>query len=218
MNAARARRRRLGFVLAATIAMLAIAVAAFPLIQGANGPGTLDGPAIVPRPIVIAFLLGLPAGLAAIAALRDSRAMFVAAGVLCVLQSIVAFSGVTLAFVLPGIVLVGLGLERSSIEPANPVRRREWLAGAFVAALGVAAWVVPFASGETLCWVAKAGPNGNPVYTLIPDTGTISLDLDDIAGGCDGGVFTLQGLMVGGVLAIGSLAMAGLSPDRRRPA
>lgn len=218
MSATRARRRRLGFVLAATIAVLAIAVAAFPLIQGANGPGTLDGPAIVPRPIVIAFLLGLPAGLAAIATLRGSRAMLVAAGVLCLLQSIVAFSGVTLGFVIPGILLLGLGLERSSTEPPTPVRRREWLAGALVLALAIGAWVVPFATGETVCWIAKPGPDGNPVYTIIPDTGSITHELDAVAGGCDGGAFTLQGLMVGGVLAIGSLAMAGLSPDRRRPA
>jgi hypothetical protein len=168
--------------------------------------------------MVIAFLLGLPAGLAAIAALRDSRVMFVAAGVLCLLQSIVAFSGVTLGFVIPGILLVGLGLERVPLESPSYAGRREWLPGAFVLGLGIAAWVVPFASSETVCWVAKAGPDGTPVFTVIPDTGSISLDLDDIAGGCDGGAFTLQGLMVGSVLAIGALAMAGLSPDRRRPA
>jgi hypothetical protein len=218
VTATRARRRRLGLVLAATIAVLAIGIASFPLIQGANGPGTLDGPALVPRPIVIAFLLGLPAGLAAIAALRGSRAMLVAAGMLCLLQSIVAFSGVTLGFVIPGIVLVRLGLGRASTEPPHPLGRREWLGGVFVVALGIAAWVVPFVTAETVCWVARASPDGNLTYELIPETGSITLDPDAVAGGCDGGVFTLQGLIVGGILAIGALAMAGLSSDRPGPA
>lgn len=218
MNTTPARDRRLGFVLAATIAVLAIAVAAFPLVQGASGPGTVEGPAIVPRPLVIAFLLGLPAGLAAIAALQGSRAMLVAAGVLCLLQSIVAFSAVTLGFVIPGILLIGLGLERAQAELHHPTRRREWLGAALVVGLAVAAWIAPFATSETVCWIAKPGPDGDPVYRLVPDTGSISLDLDDTAGGCDGGAFTLQGLMVGAVLAIGSLAMAGVSPDRRMPA
>lgn len=215
-DGAGARRRRTGFVLAAMIAVLAIAVAAFPFIQGANGPGNLDGPAIVPRPIVLAFLLGLPAVLAVIAAIRGSRAIFVAAGVLCLFQSFIAFSGITLGFVIPGFVLIGLGLSRAPTEHVAPLRRREALAGLVVVALGIAAWLVPFATSETVCWTAKAGPEGDPVYTLIPDTGTISLQLDEIAGGCDGGAFTLQGLMVAGVLEVGALAMAGLAAMRPR--
>jgi len=215
MNDARARRRRLGFVLAATIAVLAIAVAAFPLIQDANGPGALDGPAIVPRPIVIAFLLGLPAGLAALAALRGSRPMFVAAGVLCLLQSIVAFSGVTLGFVIPGILLVGLGLERAPAKPPHATVRREWLTGAFVVILAIAAWVIPFATSETVCWVAREGPDGNPIYTRIPISDTLTVEVDEIASGCNGGTFTLEGLLAGGMLAIGALAVAGVAVERR---
>ncbi len=206
----------MGFVLAATIAVLAIAVAAFPLIQEAREPGALDGPAIVPRPIVLAFLLGLPAVLAVIAAIRGSRPIFVAAGVLCLFQSFIAFSGITLGFVLPGCVLIGLGLSRSRTQPADPLRRREALAGLLVVALGIAAWLVPFATSETVCWTARVGPDGDPVYTLIPDTGTVTLQLDEIGGGCDGGTFILQGLMVAGVLAIGALAMAGLAGMRPR--
>ena len=56
----------------------------------------------------------------------------------------------------------------------------------------------------------EIGPDGNLVYTIIPDTGSVTLGLDDLASGCDGGSFTLQGLMLAGVLAIGALAVAGL--------
>jgi hypothetical protein len=205
------KRRRLAYVLAATIAALAVVVAAFPLIQE-GGSGELSGPDIVPRPIVIGLLLALPAGLVAIAAIRGSRPIFVAAGVLCLLQSIVgAFSGVTLGFLIPGILLISIGLDRASNDSPQPTRRREWFAALLVVGLGIASWVVPFALSETVCWIARSGLDGKPVYTIIPNTDTLTVGLGDIASGCDGGTFTLQGLMVAGVLAIGALAIAGLS-------
>jgi hypothetical protein len=208
------RRRRLGFVVAATIAVLAVAVAAFPVIQDASGPGTLDGPAIVPRPFVVAFLLGLPAGLAAIAALRGSRPMFVAAGVVCLLQSMIALSGVTLGFLIPGLLLVAHGLERTPSDPPSSTSRREWFAAIFIVALGIAAWVVPLATTETACWVAREGPDGNPVNARIPVSNTRTVGADEIASGCDGGTFTLEGLMAAAVLGIGALSMAGLAVER----
>lgn len=204
------KRRRLGYVLAAAIAALAVVVAALPLIQE-GGSGELDGPAIAPRPIVIGLLLAVPAALAALAAFRGSRPIFVAAGVLCLLQSIVgAFSGVTLGFLIPGILLISIGLDRASNDSPRQPRRREWLAALFVVGLGIAAWVVPFALSETVCWIARSGADGNPVYTIIPNTDTLTVGLGDIASGC-GGTFTFQGLMLAGVLGVGALAMAGLS-------
>ncbi|MEA2613013.1 MAG: hypothetical protein QOI52_972, partial [Chloroflexota bacterium] len=89
------QRRRLGFVLAGAIAALAALIAALPLIQEGYGSGELSGPEIVPRPVVIALLLALPAALAAVAAARGSRPIFIAAGVLCLLQSFVSFGGAT---------------------------------------------------------------------------------------------------------------------------
>lgn len=198
------------------IAVLAVTIAALPLIQHGDRPGGLEGPAIVPRPIVIALLLGLPAGIALIGALRAARPMFFAAGVLCLLQSVVAFSGVTLGFVIPGIVLVALSLERAA--PATPTRSssRAWLAGLLVVGLGIAAWLVPFATSENVCWIARAGTDGKPVHTRIAETNTFSLGPDDLGGGCDGGSFTLPGLLAGGVLAMGALATAGLAVGKRR--
>jgi hypothetical protein len=211
------RRRRLGFVLAAAIAALAVAIAAYPLIQP-GGSGEYGWPGIIPRPVFIAALLGLPAGLAAIAVFRGSRPIFIAAGVVCLLQSIVgALSGVTLGFLIPGILLLVLGLERTTTA-SPPTRRRAWLGGVLVVALAIAAWVAPFATTETVCWTAQKGAD-DPVYTRIPETDTLGVGTGDLASGCDSGVFTLEGLLLAGVLAIGALAIAGLaagSGDRPR--
>jgi hypothetical protein len=202
------RRRRLGFVLAGTIAALAALIAALPLIQEGYGSGELSGPEIVPRPVVIALLLALPAALAAMAAVRGSRPIFVAAGVLCLLQSFVAFSGITFGFLIPAILLIVIGVQGGS---ATRTPRRTLLAGVLVIGLGIAAWIAPFATGETVCWIARPGPDGNPVYTIIPNTDTLTSGPDDLGSGCGGGTFTLQGLMLGGVLWIGSIAVAGLA-------
>jgi len=205
----KSQRRRLGFVLAAAIAALAVVVAAFPLIQEGAGSRPFTGPAIVPRPLVLAVLLGLPAALAAVAAVRGSRPIFIAAGVLGLLQSFVSFGGITLGFLIPALLLILLGVEGGG-SAARP-RRREWLAGPLVVALGIAAWIAPFATSETVCWVARAGPDGNPVYRIIPNSDTLTVEPDELASGCDGGTFTLQGLMLGGVLWIGAVGVASLA-------
>jgi hypothetical protein len=202
------QRRRLGFVLAATIAALAALIAALPLIQEGYGSGQLTGPAIVPRPLVIALLLALPAALAAVAAARGSRPIFIAAGVLCLLQSFVAFSGVTFGFLIPALLLILLGVEGGS---TTRTPKRALLAGLLVICLGIAAWIGPFATGETVCWTARPGPDGKPVYTIIPNSDTLSVEVGELGSGCDGGAFTLQGLMLGGVLWIGAVVVAGLA-------
>ena len=214
----RPARRRLGFVLAAVIACLAVAVAAFPALQE-GGSRIVRGPSIVPRPVIIGLLLALPAGIAALAAFGASRPMFIAAGALCLLQSFVSFGGITLGFLVPGILLIALGLEApTTTTPPRPVSRRARAAGLLVVVLGIAAWIVPFAMSETVCWMARTGPDGALVYTRIPNTDSITLEVNDVAGGCDGGAFTIEGLLLAGVVGIGALAMAGLGAGAsRRP-
>ena len=212
-----AGRRRLGFVLAAAVAALAVVVAAFPLIQPGGAPG-FSGPVLVPRPVVIGLLLALPAGLAAVAAFRGSRPIFIAAGILCLLQSLVgAFSGVTLGFVIPAILLIGLGLERMPTGSPSRTRGREWLAAALVIGLGIAAWIAPFATSETVCWIASKGPDDGSVYRRIPESDTLTLGINDLASGCDSGSFTVEGLLLAGILGFGALGLAGLAASERRP-
>lgn len=190
------------------IAVIAVGVASIPYLQ--EGPGSLGGPSIVPRPVVIAILFGLPAGVAAIAAFRGSRPMFIAAGALCVLQSFVSFGGATFGFLIPAFVLIALGLERAQTASSHRTSRRAMFTGALVLALGIAAWVVPFAMTETVCWAANPGPDGALIYRVIPNTDALEVSEVGGAAGCDGGTFTLQGLMLGGVLAIGAVAVAAL--------
>jgi hypothetical protein len=201
-------------VTAALIAGLAVTIAALPTIQGGSSQDMLEWPTVIPRPIVMAALLGLPAAIALTGALRGSRSMLFSAGALALLQSFVAFSGVTLGFIIPGIVLITL----SRAESADTIRSdgRARVAALLVVGLGIAAWFAILATSETVCWMARPGPDGTPVYTRIPETSTISVGPDEIGGGCDGGTLTAPGLLLGGAFGVGALATAWLAGGRRR--
>jgi hypothetical protein len=170
----------------------------------------------VPTPVRLAAMFLLPAVIAAIGAIRRSRALLIAAGVLCLAQSFVAFSGVTIPFVVPAILLLAIGAGGGG-QSENPVRER--VGGVAVVILGLAMWVAPYALAETACWVARPGPDGSVVYSSIPVTDTVTLAPTDLGSGCDGGTITLQGAALGAVFGIGAVAIAvasaPASTDRR---
>ncbi len=195
--------RRMGIAVSAMIAALAVVVAALPMIQAGSGSDPFGPPDVVPRPLIIASLFALPAAIGALASVRRSSPLFITAGVLCLFQSFIAFSGVTLGFVLPGLLLISLGLRR----PAGRTRGGVRAAGALVVAFGIAAWLTPFALSETQCWIVRTAGDGSKVYERVPVTDRMTFGPTDVGGGCDGGAFTLHGLMVGTVFAIGALAV-----------
>jgi hypothetical protein len=159
----------------------------------------------------------LPAVVAAIGAVRRSHPILIAAGVLCLAQSFVAFSGLSLPFIVPAAVLLTLGARAGSTVGA----RRSLVGGGLVIAFGFAAWLVPFALTETSCWVARTGADGMVVYAPLPlpagavagTGGGVNLVVDptEIASGCDGGTFTVQGAALATVFWIGAVSIAALT-------
>ena len=145
--------RRLGLGAAAIIAGYALVVAA---ISANATAGELRPPETVPAPVRLALLFLLPAAVAAIGAMRRSRPILVAAGVLCLAQSFVAFSGVTIPFLVPAFVLLALGVR----SDGTAASRRARVGGVVVVLLGFAMWVAPFSLTETTCWVAETEPMG----------------------------------------------------------
>lgn len=193
------------------MAGLAVTIAVLPLIWAPEGPPELAAPTLVPRPIVTAIFLSVPAAVAGMAVIRQSPMMLVIGGLLAFLQSFFAFSGVTLGFLLPALSLIVLGV-REGDSPGRPrPSLRQRLTGVLVIGFVVAAWFVQIETSETVCWVAHLGPDDTPIYRLIPVTNTISVGPSEIGGGCDGGVPTVAGLLTGGVLILGALTLAWLA-------
>jgi hypothetical protein len=201
--------RRLGLGAAVIIAGYAIVVAL--ISAGVIGDLVADDvgpPPLVPRPIALGAMFMLPAAVAAIGAVRRSGPILTAAGVLCLGQSFVAFSGVTIPFVVPAFLLLLILGARSPVTERPP----RALAGALlVVALGIAAWVAPAVLSETTCWIARSTADGTITYTRIPVTDTSTVGPGEVAAGCDGGDLTFQGAGVAMVLWIGAVAIAGLA-------
>jgi hypothetical protein len=205
-----ARDRRLGLAGAAIIAGYALVLAA----NSANATATagLRPPETVPAPIRLALLFLLPAVIAAIGAMRRSRPILVAAGVLCLAQSFVAFSGVTIPFLVPAILLLALGARDDGTGPSL----RTKVGGVVVVLLGFAMWVAPFTLTETVCWVAETGADGTIVVRQVPETVTQSLGSTEVGAGCDGGAVTAEGVALGAVLWIGAVAVAAFASSTPR--
>lgn len=212
---------RLGIGAAGIIAGYAVVIGV--VAAGARDPEELGPPEAVPRAVLVAALLMLPAALAVIGAIRRSRPILVVAGVLCLVQAFVAFSGVTIPFVVPALLLLALGAQQRDRVP-----RRTVIAGVLVVLLGIGAWVAALAITEPSCWVARTAPDGSVVYAPIPipagadlgsSSGSVELDLEpgDLGKGCGGGQLTVQGAGVAAALGIGAIAIATLGSMRPRP-
>jgi hypothetical protein len=204
------RTRRLAGVAASVIATLAIFVALIPRLQ-ATTPD-YGAPALVPRPLVIAILLAQPAVLAAIGLARGNRSILAVAGVVGIVQSFVAFSGVTLAFLPPSLMLVALGIQRPPAGDRPRAGARSAVAGIAIVGLIVAAWVVLLATSETVCWIAHTRNDGTVEITRIPVSNEQTLGPTDLAGGCDGGVPSAPGLVGTAALVMAASTVAWRSP------
>ena len=212
-----ARTRRMAGSIAAAMAGLAVVLAALPLVQHTHQTPDLSAPALVPRPVIVAIFFAVPAAIAAIAVIRGSPLMLVVGGLLAFAQSFVAFSGATLGFLVPALLLIVLGVREGDSPVGARSSGRQKVVAVLVIALVVGAWLVALGTGETVCWIARLGPDGTPVYRLIPVTDSISVGTGEIGGGCDSGVPTAAGLLTGGVLILGALAFAWLASAEDTP-
>lgn len=98
----RRRARRLVVVAAFIIVAYAAFVATIPLTVYREDPRP---PSWILRSAGLFILLSLPAALALVGAARSAAPVTVVAAVICLFQSFVAFSGVTLGYLVPAILL-----------------------------------------------------------------------------------------------------------------
>lgn len=199
------RPRRLAFLAAAIILGYGLIVAVLPLVLY-NDPRP---PWWIDRPIALFSLFAVPAVVAAVGALRGIRPLLAAAGVLCFLQAYIAFSGVTIGFVVPGAVLLWAAGAGSTVEA--PRRRISFFAGIMVVALTVAAWVSLFSQTEPRCWTGEQAADGTINMVEVPATDSTlhgPAEVPSGGGGCSSAEFTVQGMGLSAALAIGAIAVA----------
>jgi hypothetical protein len=212
-NEPAARVRRLGLGMAALIVVYGLFVAAIPFLQGDRFPAP---PWALDRPLALAGLFAVPAVVAAFGSIRGVRPLLIAAGVLCFLQAFISFSGVTLGFVVPAVVL--LALAGSAGRDGARRDRAAGLAGILIIVLTIAAWVSLFALTEPRCYVITRAADGTLVSTEVPATDAMLNGPAEIQGegeGCSSAEPTIQGIGVSAVLAIGAVVSAGWVASRK---
>lgn len=152
----RSRLARIGGV-----AAIALAVAIGALISQTGPPGDP-----IPAWLGIAALLTLPGAIALIGVQRNAPVLILVAGGLCVVQSFLAMSGVTLAFLVPAILLLG------SVIGAR-FRPVDLLAGAIVVVAWAGGWFARLTDVQERCWPIPGGLSCSSGVPTTAATATI---------------------------------------------
>lgn len=202
------RLRRMGLAVAAIILGYGLFVALVPLTR--QDPDTRP-PWWVLRPIALVGLLAVPAVVAAIGSVHAVRPLLVAAGLMCLLQSYVAFSGITFAFMVPAIVLLWLAGTESNWANVTEPTRSSLIAGVAIIVLTGAAWVSLLALQEPRCWIGVRAANGATSMVEVPATNDAMVGptlVPSGGAGCSSAEITLQGIGVSATFAIGAISLA----------
>jgi hypothetical protein len=121
--------RTLGLLATATDAACAAGLA---LLTASNQTPGL--PSEVPWPVVFGALLAMPALIGGLGTVSGRRTLLVAAGILCLAESVLAFSGVTLVLLVPGLLFLRAAATASAPAVREPVRPLRWVLLAALAA------------------------------------------------------------------------------------
>jgi len=201
---------RMVHLAALLIGLYAVFVATVPLLIYDE----IRPPWALSRPIALVVLFAVPALLAVIGARTNVRAFVVVGGVLCLLQSAISFSGITIGFIVPALMLLVAGTsERWPDSRGNDPP--SMVAGVASLGLVVGAWIAFLTLTEEVCWYASRAADGSLVFHRTAVTEVMMVPPDQVAGGCDGGTLTFEALAVGAILAIGAVAIAIMTGTRR---
>lgn len=172
-------------------------------------------PEDLPRALALLAAYATPGLLALIGALQGRPAIVVAAGVLSFAGSV--FSVATIAFAVPGVVLILLGLR---MRHGRTHRRDELVVAAFVMLLVGGGAVAPLVMAEERCWQATKSSADPPVYTNLiviscRDDGASDEGSQTLATGSEGGVLTTSGGVVEMVLLLAALTLTAVTGGTR---
>lgn len=177
-------------------------------------------PSFVPRSTVVLVVFALP-GIVGLIGTRARRpALLIAAGLTSFVGAFIAFSGVTLIFLMPAALFLA-GAFRLAWR--GPGRRGDgWLGS--LAQLGFAAAIVALLIGagasallitDSGCWTAFQTPIGVRIELAPWSTGEMEVSSGATVGGCATGLISARGAGLGALLGSAAVGLAGLAARRR---
>jgi len=207
------RAQQLGRYAAITQLVFAAVLGGFASLHAEPG-------SFVPRGTVLLAVFALPGIIGWIGARARRPALVAAAALSSGVGAFVAFSGVTLIFLLPAALFLVSALALVVPRPGDP--RGDLVSGAGQVVIAVAICALVLGAGasallltDSACWIARETPLGTSIEVLPYSTGEITLGADATSGGCSTGIISPRGVGLGAILASAALGLAATA-DRRR--
>lgn len=203
---------RLAAITQITFAMIIGVVASFQFEAG-----------FVPRGAALLVVFALPGlvGLIGVGARRP--ALLVAAGLVSTFGAFIAFSGVTLIFLIPALLFFA-GAARLAGAPVAGAARERAASGLVQVVLAAAIVVLLLGAGASTllvtdsgCWTMFRSGSGVRIETGPFTSGEVSVPLDAVSTACSTGLLSARGTGLGAVLGGAALALALVAARRRQP-
>lgn len=176
-------------------------------------------PGFLPRGVVLFVAFAVPGVVGWIGAVRRRPALLIAAGLTSFVGAFVAFSGVTLIFLVPALLLI-VGAVR--VQVADPPPERVAIlpglgraaAACLIVAMLVGAGATALLITDEACWVEY--PAGtSPGIQLLPYTmGEMTVPPGASGMSCSTGLISARGVGLAGLLWAGALLLADRSSRR----
>ena len=177
-------------------------------------------PGFVPRGAVLFLVFGIPGIVGWLGAARRRPALLIAAGVTSLVGAFIAFSGVTLIFLIPALLFV---FGAAQVEGTRAPGGASIVAG--IARAGAAIAIVAMLVGagasallvtDDTCWTQYHDPAGPRIEPFPYTTGEMAVPPGAVSAGCSTGVISARGVGLAAILWSGVLVLAARS-SRRGP-
>ena len=179
-------------------------------------------PGFVPRSVVLFVAFAMPGVVGLIGTAARRPALLLAAGTTSAVGAFIAFSGVTLIFLVPAALFFAAAIRLArppapQPSPGSGLIARVALLGvatAFVLLL-VGAGAAALLSTDAACWTTYPTPTGNRIEMGSWTTGEVSVPDGATSVSCSTGLISARGAGLGVLLATTALALAFVAARRR---
>lgn len=191
------------------------------LLGGLSALAREGSPEFLPRGFVLLAVYSLPGIIGLLGVAQRRPALLLAAAAASTIGSVLAFSGVTLIFLVPAMLfLVGAVRMASEDSVAASMTMRRVFGGVLLATILTVLMIGAGASAlivtDEQCWTTYQTPGGVR-YELAPyTTGEMQVPVGALSFSCSTGVISARGVGLAGLLGGGALGLA-MATGRRRP-
>lgn len=193
------------------------------LIGGVSALAGEGSPEFPPRGLVLLAIYALP-GIVGLMGVSERRpALLLAAAATSTVGSVIAFSGVTLIFLVPAILFLYGAVRIASVRSAAGTSSGfGMLAGIVIAAVLTVLMVGAGASALLItdegCWTTYQTPGGVRYEAAPYTTGEMQVPTGAVAFSCSTGVISLRGVGLASLLGGGALVLAVATRSRPKDA